>query len=55
MTKEDFGYRGDRDSAILKATGVMSALIDTNNLLIDDTPGIGLAHIVAEARRIKRE
>lgn len=55
MTKEDFGYRGDWDSDIQKATGVMSALIDTNNLMIDDTPGIGLSHIVAEARRIKRE
>ncbi|HDR2588819.1 TPA: AAA family ATPase [Enterobacter ludwigii] len=55
MTKEDFGYRGDWDSDLQKATGVMSALIDTNNLMIDDTPGIGLAHIVAEARRIKRE
>lgn len=55
MTKEDFGYRGDWDSDIQKATGVMSALIDTNNLMIDDTPGIGLAHVVAEARRIKRE
>lgn len=55
MTKEDFGYRGDWDSDIQKATGVMSALIDTNNLMIDDTSGIGLAHVVAEARRIKRE
>ncbi|EMO7792434.1 AAA family ATPase [Citrobacter freundii] len=55
MTKEDFGYRGDWDSDIQKATGVMSALIETNNLMIDDTPGIGLAHVVAEARRIKRE
>lgn len=55
MTKEDFGYRGDWDGDIQKATGVMSELIDTNNLMIDDTPGIGLAHIVAEARRIKRE
>ncbi|WP_337083892.1 DnaB-like helicase C-terminal domain-containing protein [Enterobacter kobei] len=55
MNKEDFGYRGDWDGDIQKATGVMSALIDTNNLMIDDTPGIGLAHIVAEARRIKRE
>lgn len=55
MTKEDFGYRGDWDGDLQKATGVMSALIDTNNLMIDDTPGIGLAHIVAEARRIKRE
>ena len=55
MTKEDFGYRGDWDADLRKATGVMSALIDTNNLMIDDTPGIGLSHIVAEARRIKRE
>lgn len=55
MTKEDFGYRGDWDGDIQKATGVMSALIDTNNLMIDDTPSIGLSHIVAEARRIKRE
>ncbi|EPG6260124.1 DnaB-like helicase C-terminal domain-containing protein [Klebsiella aerogenes] len=55
MTKEDFGYRGDWDGDLQKATGVMSALIDTNNLMIDDTPGIGLSHIVAEARRIKRE
>lgn len=55
MSKEDFGYRGDWDSDMKKATGVMSALIATNNLMIDDTPGIGLAHIVSEARRIKRE
>lgn len=40
MTKEDFGYRGDWDSDIQKATGVMSALIDTNNLMIDDTPAL---------------
>lgn len=55
MTKDDFGYRGDWNNDLQKATGVMGALIDTNNLLIDDTPGIGLAHIVAESRRIKRE
>ena len=55
MSKEDFGYRGDWDSDMKKATGVMEAIIETNNLLIDDTPGIGLAHIVAESRRIKRE
>lgn len=55
MGKDDFGYRGDWDSDMKKATGVMGALIGTNNLLIDDTPGIGLAHIVSESRRIKRE
>lgn len=55
MTKDDFGYRGDWDNDLKKATGVMGALIDTDNLLIDDTPGITLTHVVAEARRIKRE
>jgi replicative DNA helicase len=55
MTKEDFGYHGDWDGDLKKATAVMGALIETDNLLIDDTPGIGLAHIVAESRRIKRE
>lgn len=55
MAKEDFGYRGDWDGDLKKATAVMGALIDTRNLLIDDTPGISLAHIVAESRRIKRE
>lgn len=55
MTKDDYGYRGDWNSDLQKATGVMGALIDTNNLLIDDTPGISLAHVMAESRRIKRE
>lgn len=55
MTKDDFGYRGDWDYDLKKATGVMGALIDTDNLLIDDTPGITLSHVVSEARRIKRE
>ncbi|SAT91528.1 replicative DNA helicase [Klebsiella pneumoniae] len=55
MTKEDYGYRGDWNGDLKKATGVMGALIDTNNLLIDDTPGISLAHVMAESRRIKRE
>ncbi|TWY83485.1 helicase DnaB, partial [Klebsiella pneumoniae] len=55
MTKDDYGYHGDWNSDLKKATGVMGALIDTNNLLIDDTPGISLAHVMAESRRIKRE
>lgn len=55
MTKDDFGYRGDWDSDLQKATGVMGALIETDNLLIDDTPGITFAHVASEARRIKRE
>lgn len=55
MSRDDFGYRGDWDGDINKATAVMGALIETNNLLIDDTPGISLAHIASESRRIKRE
>lgn len=55
MTKDDYGYQGDWNGDLKKATGVMGALIDTNNLLIDDTPGISLAHVMAESRRIKRE
>jgi len=55
MQKEDYGYRGDWNNDIGKATQIMGALIDTGNLLVDDTPGITLAHIVAESRRIKRE
>ncbi|EMC4251239.1 helicase DnaB, partial [Cronobacter sakazakii] len=30
-------------------------IADSNNLYIDDTPGLSLAHIVSESRRIKRE
>lgn len=55
MQKEDYGYRGDWNNDIGKATQIMGALIDTGNLLVDDTPGITLSHIVAESRRIKRE
>lgn len=55
MQKDDFGYRGDWDNDMKRATDVMGALIGTSNLYIDDTPGIGLAHIIAESRRIKRE
>ena len=39
--------------AMALAKGV--ELADSNNLYIDDTPGLSLAHIVAESRRIKRE
>ncbi len=55
MQKDDYGYRGDWNNDIGKATKIMGALIDTGNLLVDDTPGITLSHIVAESRRIKRE
>ncbi|WMY75391.1 DnaB-like helicase C-terminal domain-containing protein [Buttiauxella selenatireducens] len=55
MKKSDFGYSGDWQGDFNKAQGVLAALINTNNLYIDDTAGPSLAHIVAEARRIKRQ
>ena len=55
MKKSDFGYPGDWQGDFNKAQGVLAALINTNNLYIDDTAGPSLAHIVAEARRVKRQ
>lgn len=46
------GY-DDNKFAMASAKGLM--LAKTNNLYIDDTPGVTLAQIVAESRRIKRE
>ncbi|OCJ30600.1 DnaB-like helicase C-terminal domain-containing protein [Serratia sp. 14-2641] len=37
------------------ASAKAGELIQNGNLYIDDTPGLSLAHIVAECRRIKRE
>lgn len=52
----DIFYRGsDNDSDFALANGRAMELVESGNLFIDDTPGITLAHIVAEARRIKRE
>ncbi|WP_392440499.1 DnaB-like helicase C-terminal domain-containing protein [Edwardsiella piscicida] len=50
-------FYGDRydDAQVAMAFAAGGRLAQTGNLYIDDTPGITLAHIVAESRRIKRE
>lgn len=50
-------FYGDRydDAQVAMAFAAGGRLAQTGNLYVDDTPGITLAHIVAESRRIKRE
>ncbi len=50
-------FYGDRydDTQVAMAFAAGGRLAQTGNLYVDDTPGITLAHIVAESRRIKRE
>lgn len=50
-------FYGDRydDAQVEMAFAAGGRLAQTGNLYVDDTPGITLAHIVAESRRIKRE
>lgn len=50
-------FYGDRydDAQVAMAFAAGGRLAQTWNLYVDDTPGITLAHIVAESRRIKRE
>lgn len=50
-------FYGDRydDAQVAMAFAAGGRLAQAGNLYVDDTPGITLAHIVAESRRIKRE
>ncbi|MDE9575475.1 AAA family ATPase [Citrobacter portucalensis] len=50
-------FYGDRydDTKVAMAFAAAGRLSQNGNLYVDDTPGITLAHIVAESRRIKRE
>lgn len=48
-------YQGDYDGDFDKAIQTAHRLCEIDMLYIDDTPGLSLAHIVAESRRIKRE
>lgn len=48
-------YEGDYDGDFDKAIKTANRLREIDLLYIDDTPGLSLAHIVAESRRIKRE
>lgn len=55
-TKEaDDQYQGDYDGDFKKAIAVAGRLSEIDMLYIDDTPGLSLAHIVSESRRVKRE
>ena len=51
----DDQYQGDYDGDFKKAIATAGRLSEVDMLYIDDTPGLSLAHIVSESRRIKRE
>ncbi|MDU4001411.1 DnaB-like helicase C-terminal domain-containing protein [Pluralibacter gergoviae] len=52
----DIFYRGaNRDEEFALANARLAEMIESQNLYIDDTPGVSLSHIIAESRRIKRE
>ena len=51
----DDGYQGDYDGAFNRAIETANRLSEIDMLYIDDTPGLSLAQIVSESRRIKRE
>lgn len=48
-------YQGDYDDDFNKSLMVATRMRELDMFYIDDTPGLSLAHIVAEARRVKRE
>ncbi len=55
-TEEDMKkYQGDYDDDFNKSLMVATRMRELDMFYIDDTPGLSLAHIVAEARRVKRE
>lgn len=51
----DMEYQGDYDSDFDKAIQTANRLRELELLFIDDTPGLSLAHIVSEARKVKRQ
>lgn len=52
----DIFYRGaDHKDEFSHANARALQMAESGNLFIDDTPGASLSHIIAEARRIKRE
>lgn len=48
-------YQGNYDEDFGKAIATANRLRELDMLYIDDTPGLSLAHIVAEARKVKRQ
>ncbi|NCH18346.1 DnaB-like helicase C-terminal domain-containing protein [Cronobacter sakazakii] len=54
--KSDVFYQNSyNENQFAQALAMGTQIADSNNLYIDDTPGLSLAHIVSESRRIKRE
>ncbi|MEL8765571.1 AAA family ATPase [Escherichia coli] len=51
----DDGYQGDYDGDFNRAIETANRLSEIDLLYIDDTPGLSLAQIVSESRRIKRK
>ncbi|EBB5941381.1 helicase DnaB [Salmonella enterica] len=51
----DDGYQGDYDGDFNRAIETANRLSEIDLLYIDDTPGLSLAQIISESRRIKRE
>ncbi|EDX0603488.1 AAA family ATPase [Salmonella enterica] len=51
----DDSYQGDYDGDFNRAIETANRLSEIDLLYIDDTPGLSLAQIVSESRRIKRE
>lgn len=51
----DDTYQGDYDSDFKRAIDTANRLREIDMLYIDDTPGLSLAQIISECRRIKRE
>jgi len=51
----DDTYQGDYDADFDKAIKTANRLREEDMLYIDDTPGLSLAHIVAECRKVKRQ
>lgn len=55
VSSSNFYLDGYDDTRFALATAKGMEIADSNNLYIDDTPGLSLSHIFAESRRIKRE
>jgi replicative DNA helicase len=54
-TSDDEEYQGDYDADFSRAMNTASRLRELDMLYIDDTPGLSLAHIVTESRKVKRQ
>lgn len=55
VSSSNFYLAGYDDNRFALASAKGLEIAQSGNLYIDDTPGLSLAHIIAESRRIKRE